>query len=185
MKLKNLAIPALLTLLTVPSFADELLKFKSGYEMMVVSHREEGRMIIVTLEGGGEVGFPKEVLELLEGGKATQRTGDSPLFNKVPSRVTVGRFIAKPQALPSRFLAKGVTSTEGAMVGYSKGGDPQQRFSGGPIGDISANGRVGIDIRDRGRNRHPGRGPDEGGHAKPSNVKTIDAMIPPSPEGGF
>ena len=46
---------ALSLFLSSPARGDELLRFKSGYEMMVVSHREEGGMIVVTLEGGGEV----------------------------------------------------------------------------------------------------------------------------------
>ena len=44
---------AFLLLLARPACADELLRFKSGYEMMVLSHREEGKMVVVTLDGGG------------------------------------------------------------------------------------------------------------------------------------
>jgi len=132
-------------------FADELIRFKSGYEMMVVSHREERGMVIVQLDGGGEVGFPKDLIENLEGGKATTRTGGSPLWNKVPSRVHVQKFVARESQYPSRFLAKGVATSEGATVGYSRPGEPARRFSGGPVGPVAANGRIGFDVRDRNR----------------------------------
>src|SRR5438128_2185546 len=111
-KIPLLALSTLL-LLALPSAvrADELIRFKSGYEIMVVSHREEKGMIIVVLPEGGEVGFRKELIDLLEGGKESARTGPSPLWNRVPRRFNDKRFVApKPDELPSRFLAKGSTA---------------------------------------------------------------------------
>ena len=184
MKVKGLAIPVVLLLAattSLPALADELIRFKSGYEMMVVSHREERGMIIVTLDGGGEVGFAKEVLDLLEGGKATTRTGPSPLYNKVWSRVRVGKFLAPVPDQPSRFLAKGSTNANGVTIGYSKGGQGMQRFSGGPIGEVNPGGKIGTDIRTRGRIRNHNTGEDlEKGKER---ARTVEAALPGSREG--
>jgi hypothetical protein len=133
--------------------ADELIRFKSGYEMMALSHREDKNgMIIITLPDGGEVGFKKEVLDLLEGDKAPSRTGPPPQYN-MARRYNNKRaeMIAQPEELPSRFLAKGSTSYNGQTVGYNYHDQKFERFSGGPIGEVGANGRVGIDVTARRR----------------------------------
>ena len=188
MRMRISTLPALLVLLSLagsPVLADELLRFKSGYEMMVVSHREQGTMVIVTLDGGGEVGFPKDSLVLLEGGKATTRTGPSPLFNKVPSRVSNKQFMTPiAQLMPSRFLAKGAASPNGTTVGYSKGGKGQQRFSGGPLEMVNPNGKIGVDIRQISRMRNynnatPADSAEETSAVKP---RTINALLPNSKE---
>jgi hypothetical protein len=133
----------------IPVRADELLRFKSGYEMMVLSHREEKGMIIVTLDGGGEVGFPKNVLELLEEGKPTSRTGPTP-HNRVLSRVPQMDFFQ------SRYVSTGQRALKGSAVsgnmvrvGYSMSGDGQLRFGQGPQGEMYGN-KIGTDIRQRG-----------------------------------
>src|SRR5204863_1392851 len=82
-KIPLLALSAL-TILAAGSAvrADELIRFKSGYEMMALSHREEkDGMIIITLPDGGEVGFKKDLLDLLEGDKPASRTGPPPQYN--------------------------------------------------------------------------------------------------------
>ena len=180
-----LALSALFLLATPGrARADELIRFKSGYEMMVVSHREENGMVIVSLDGGGEVGFPKSLVETLETGKQSTRTTDSPLFNKVPSRVNVQKFLApRKQEMPSRFLARGVASSEGVTVGYSKAGDKPQRFSGGPIGDVT-NGKIGTDVHDRGVTYDPNRTEQELDHAKKkAPVRKLMADAPNSGDG--
>jgi hypothetical protein len=188
MKRKTLVLTALALFLAsfaAPALADELLRFKSGYEMMVVSHHEEGDMIIVTLDGGGTVGFPKESLSLLESGKPSTRTGPSPLYNKVPSRVNMRQFKAPLDELPSRFLARGASNSSGVTVGYSKHGKGMQRFNGGPLEGANASGKIGIDVRDAGKMRMytgPGRDPSSGPEpvVKP---RTLSAIIPTSKEG--
>ena len=188
MNRKTLVVTALglfLASFAAPVLADELLRFKSGYEMMVVSHREEGDMIIVTLDGGGTVGFPKDSLILLETGKPTQRTGPSPLYNKIPSRVNARQFRAPLDEMPSRFLARGASHSGGVTVGYSKHGKGQERFSGGPLESANANGKIGVDIRQAGKMRMytgPGRDPSSGPEpaVKP---RTLSAIIPTSKEG--
>ena len=153
-----LALPALV-LLAAGSVAraDELIRFKSGYEMMVLSHREDKNgMIIITLPDGGEVGFKKDLLELLEENKPASRTGPPPQYN-MARRYNNKRaeMVAptQPEELPSRFLARGSTAYNGQTVGYNYHDQKFERFSGGPIGEVGANGRVGVDILTRHRNR--------------------------------
>ena len=133
-----------------PSRADELIRFKSGYEMMVLSHREEKGMIIVTLDGGGEVGFPKNVLELLEEGKPTSRPGPTP-HNRVLSRVPSMDFFQRRYANTGqqRVLNSGTVSGNMVRVGYSMNGDGQLRFGQGAQGEMNGN-KIGTDIRLRG-----------------------------------
>jgi len=132
-----------------PTRADELIRFKSGYEMMVLSHREEKGMIIVTLDGGGEVGFPKNVLDLLEEGKPTSRTGPTP-HNRVLSRVPSMEFFqARYANTGQRALKSGTVSGNMVRVGYSMSGDGQLRFGQGPQGEMNGN-MIGTDIRLRG-----------------------------------
>ena len=189
MRTKVSAIPALFVLVLaagLPSLADELLRFKSGYEMMVVSHREENGMIMVTLDGGGEVGFPRDALDFLETGRPSERTGPSPLFNKVPSRIHTRQFQAPVRSeseLPSRFLARGVMSAAGATVGYSKGGKEMQRFSGGPLETVNANCRIGSDIRTRGKIRNHEFPGDEEVEPGKEKARTLQAIVPSSKEG--
>lgn len=132
---------------------DELIRFKSGYEMMVVSHREERGMIIVTLDGGGEIGFPKEALESLEGGRPTQRVGPSPGYNRLPPRAgNMERFkIPEDYHDRSPVLAHGAALRSGVRVGYSMHGEKMERFSEGPTGE---------GVSDKVRTRMGGR-PDE------------------------
>jgi len=128
--------------------ADELIRFKSGYEMMALSHREDkDGMIIVTLPDGGEVGFKKDLLDLLEGDKPSYRTGPPPQYN-MARRYNNKRaeMTVVPEELPSRFLAKGSTAYNGQTVGYNYHDQKFERFSGGPIGEVSSNGRIGIDV---------------------------------------
>lgn len=133
--------------------ADELIRFKSGYEMMALSHREgKDGMIIITLPDGGEVGFKRELLDLLEGDKPAYRTGPPPQYNMARRYHNKrAEMMAKPEELPSRFLAKGSTSYNGQTVGYNYHDQKFERFSGGPIGEVSANGRIGIDVISRQR----------------------------------
>jgi len=128
--------------------ADELIRFKSGYEMMALSHREDkDGMIIITLPDGGEVGFKKDLLDLLEGDKASARTGPPPQYNMARRYHNKrAEMVAKPEELPSRFLARGSTAYNGQTVGYNYHDQKFERFSGGPIGEVSANGRIGIDL---------------------------------------
>jgi len=180
------ALFALLVVSSAPVLADELLRFKSGYEMMVISHREEGNLVIVTLDGGGEVGFPKDSLLMLEEGKPTTRTGPSPLLNKVPSRVSTRQFKAPIGEMPSRYLARGVTSSGGTTVGYSRHGKGQQRFSGGPLEAANANGKIGVDVRQSGKIRMPNAPPEPLVAAPSANQKPrgVEAIVPSSREGG-
>jgi len=153
-------VVSLLTVAVYPAAADELLRFRSGYEMMVVSHREERGMIIATLDGGGEIGFPKEALVLLEGDKPTQRTGPTPGYNRIPPRAraslpVVNRshdFAGDPHELQ--------TSSTGAAirVGYSMNGEGQVRFGPGQQGG----GKVGVDIRSSFRRAVAGSPADSG-----------------------
>jgi hypothetical protein len=169
------------------SFCDELIRFKTGYEMMVASHREEKGLIIVTLQGGGEVGFQKDLIETLEGGKTGNNLSYSPLFGKVPSRVHVGAFIGKPKAPePSRFLAQGTThKVEGATVGYSYAGQEADRFSGGPLGPVNGSGKIGVDIRSRGVVTHRGGDEDQSTEYKKqkSQARTLSAILPGEQDG--
>ncbi len=168
MKARILPIPAfvfVLALAGAAAHADELIRFKSGYEMMVVSHREEKGMVMVTLEGGGEVGFPKDLIENLEGGKESARTTPSPLWNKVPSRVHVQKFLAPRKAeMPSRFLARGVSNAEGVTIGYSKAGDraaavQRRTHRGGHAGGKDRERHPGPVLPFRSQQDGPGRGP--------------------------
>src|SRR5262245_13355865 len=152
MKKTPLLALAALALLAAPSVAraDELIRFKSGYEMMALSHREEKGMIFIKLPDGGEVGFKKELIDLLEGDKPASRTGPPPQYN-MAKRFNNDKFVAPKQEeeLPSRFLAKGATSYNGQTVGYNYSGQKFERFSGGPIGEVNANGRIGVDVMTR------------------------------------
>jgi opacity protein-like surface antigen len=151
-----LALSALVLLAaSAAARADELIRFKSGYEMMAISHREEkDGMIIITLPDGGEVGFKKDLLELLEGDKESARTGPPPQYN-MARRYNNKRaeLMAKPEELPSRFLAKGSTAYNGQTVGNNYHDQKFERFSGGPIGEVGANGRIGIDVTARHRTK--------------------------------
>jgi hypothetical protein len=155
-KIPLLALSALVLLAAGSAArADELIRFKSGYEMMALSHREDKNgMIIITLPDGGEVGFKRELLDLLEGDKAPARTGPPPQYN-MARRYNNRRaeMLAKPDELPSRFLAKGSTAYNGQTVGYNYHDQKFERFSGGPIGEVRANGRIGIDAVARPRNK--------------------------------
>jgi len=149
-----LALSALTLLATGSAVrADELIRFKSGYEMMALSHREEkGGMIIITLPDGGEVGFKKDLLDLLEGDKPASRTGPPPQYNMARRYHNKrAEMMAKPEELPARFLAKGSTAYNGQTVGYNYHDQKFERFSGGPIGDVASGGRVGIDVLARQR----------------------------------
>lgn len=188
MKIRNLPLSALsLTILLYGSaaLADELIRFKSGYEMMASSHREQGAMVYLSLAGGGEIGFSKDLIESIEGDKINADRGNSPLLNKVHSRVNVQKFLApKKDELPSRFLARGMSSVEGVHVGYSFAGEKPQRFSGGPSGSVSAAGKIGIDFRDRGNGQNATQTPEEREHArKKSQTKTLEIDIPSGAEG--
>jgi hypothetical protein len=117
-----------------PTRADELLRFKSGYEMMVLSHRDVGDMIYVSLEGGGEVGFKKDLLELLEEGKESQRVTPFQGYNRLPSRAAAAndKFRVAPSAEPSNTLAHGHSLPNGVRVGYSMHGEGLTRFGPPP-----------------------------------------------------
>ena len=151
-----LALPVL-ALLAAGSAAraDELIRFKSGYEMMALSHREDKNgMIIITLPDGGEVGFKKDLLELLEGDKPASRTGPPPQYNMARRyHNKKAEMVPQPEELPSRFLAKGSTAYNGQTVGYNYHDQKFERFSGGPLGEVGTNGRIGIDVLTRHRNK--------------------------------
>lgn len=135
-----------LVLLAPAARADELLRFKSGYEMMAVSHREERGMIIVTLDGGGEVGFPKDALEFVETGKPTQRVGPTPHANRIPPRARPSDvFRVHRGDLPSRSLMLS-SNGEATRVGYSMNREGQTRFASGPTGDLNG-AKIGTDFR--------------------------------------
>ena len=159
--------------------ADELIRFKSGYEMMALSHREDKNgMIIITLPDGGEVGFKKELIYLLEEDKPSYRTGPPPQYN-MARRYNNKRaeMMAKPEELPSRFLAKGSTAYNGQTVGYNYHDQKYERFSGGPIGEVSASGRIGIDIIARHRSK---RNPPEmsKGKGQKTSAPTLQLSSP-------
>ena len=155
-KIPLLALPVL-ALLAAGSAAraDELIRFKSGYEMMALSHREDKNgMIIITLPDGGEVGFKKDLLELLEGDKPASRTGPPPQYNMARRyHNKKAEMVPQPEELPSRFLAKGSTAYNGQTVGYNYHDQKFERFSGGPLGEVGTNGRIGIDVLTRHRNK--------------------------------
>jgi len=48
-----------------PALAEELVRFKSGFEMQAHAIHYEGEMAILTLDGGSEIGFPKSILDLV------------------------------------------------------------------------------------------------------------------------
>ena len=190
MRTRNYVIPALVAGLGLldglpVALADELIRFKTGYEMMVVSHREEKGLMILTLQGGGEVGIQKDLIETLEEGKVGINLSPSPLFNKVPSRVHVGAFIGKKGSEPSRFLAKGTThKVEGATVGYSYAGQTMDRFSGGPLGPSTAGGKIGVDVRSRGAILHHEDSEQSSEYKKQkAKAKTVNAILPGSEDG--
>lgn len=92
-------------------------------------------MIIVTLDGGGELGFPKDLLESLEEGKPTQRVGPSPGYNRLPSRASGSeKFKAPLSNDQTRTLARAAYLPHGVRMGYSMHGEEQVRFSAGATG---------------------------------------------------
>lgn len=170
-------LTAPLILLVPAARADELLRFKSGYEMMVVSHREERGMIIVTLDGGGEVGFPKDALELVETGKPTQRVGPTPHANRIPPRARATDILrVHRQDLPSRLLLNS-SHGESIRVGYSMNREGQMRFGSGPTGEFNG-AKIGTDFRLR--SKAPGIAMDvpPGGPQEPKKPRGPKEFLP-------
>jgi hypothetical protein len=155
-----LAVSTALLVSSVLVHAAQVVRFKSGFELVALNVRYEGEMVILTLEGGSEVGFPRWALQDLERSK----TGPMPQKdtygrNRVSPESRIGKNFApissseqkKIDAARGKVLASSSmnekNSGKSVSVGYSLGG-PQRRFSAGPTGPVHSSGKVGTSLKD-------------------------------------
>ena len=64
----------------VPASAGQMVRFKNGFEMQANAIRFDGDMAYLVLDGGSEIGFPKDVLDIVEqdetfGGEVFEMSG--------------------------------------------------------------------------------------------------------------
>ena len=130
--------------------AGQLVRFKTGFELQALSVRYEKDMVILTLEGGSEVGFPQWVLAkiqqddsvsapVVEGwgrNRVRSRQGGAPLLSP---QETARIEISGPSPDQKKIIAQGESnSTNGRsiQVGFSMGTQPPPaaQFSGPKIG---------------------------------------------------
>ena len=133
-------LPAvLLVLLTAGAAqAGQLVRFKTGFELQALSIRYEKDMVILTLEGGNEVGFPRWVLAkvqqddsisapVVEGwgrNRVRSRQGGAPLLSP---QETARIEISGPSPDQKKIIAQGESnSTNGRsiQVGFILGTPP-------------------------------------------------------------
>jgi len=121
MKRSVLVLMAAAAIAGLPALADEIVHFKNGTAMPVVSHEVDGDTILVTLDGGSQMGFPLEQVDRVEDtqGKVVS-SGDS--FNqavpRVPDPTAAGRQTAQA---PSRHK-RGGWEAESDEVGRQRSG---------------------------------------------------------------
>jgi hypothetical protein len=143
MKRLVLALLAAVTVAGLPVLADEIVHFKNGTAMPIVSHEVDGDMIRVVLDGGSTMGFPLEQVDRVEDaqGKVVS-SGDS--FNqavpRVPDPTSGGRQTA---SAPSRYKRG---EWEGQDVAQQRGRpgverDPRGLAAQRPFGDTEHSGK--------------------------------------------
>jgi len=134
--------------------AKQVIHFKTGFEIVAQQVRYEGEMVILSLEGGSEIGFPRWTIDEIRG-EAGVGGGASPdMYNWVKGR---GRGDMNHRTRPmvsdeggpegerQRTLAQGSTDgigPRGVNIGFSYSG-PQQRFGGKPTWHMTDSGKVG------------------------------------------
>lgn len=192
-RISNLVLAlAVLVCGIAPAGAAQVVRFKTGFEMLATSVRYDGEMIILTLEGGSQVGFPKWVIEEVSLDQSTPGfTTDRFDRNKVRDLQTLGGGKFRSFQVPGNgkgaegaeafVLASGVSvpnDGKSVPIGFSTGG-PQERFlPAAPTGPVNANGDVGVSMLQL-RNERKGTGGID-----PATGKPVGGVRVLKPKGG-
>lgn len=117
-----LAAVSVLALLPA-GLAAERVHFKNGRSLEVISTREEGQMLILTLPNKSEIGVPKSLIEEIEGGRpelASERPSNSQI--QPPRGKKMEDLIGYKKALREAEMNLGGTLRPDGMVDHSGDG---------------------------------------------------------------
>ena len=136
-----------------PASATQVIHFKNGFELAAIKVRFEGQMIILTLEGGSELGFPQWAVEDMHQNDEVGGVSNNPDGwdqRKMSQRAAKGRIRRPPGAVGPNALNVGTEGDgigpEGLSIGFSTNGS--QVHFGGAEGPVASNGRVGRSLTD-------------------------------------
>ncbi|RMG46395.1 MAG: hypothetical protein D6718_05710 [Acidobacteria bacterium] len=154
--LAGLCLAALIAASAVPASAATRLRFKNGHSIVVVSYEEQGDQIVVTLEDGSTVAFPKILVEKEESGPQIrfQRRGRAVGTGRGPSAHELQGYQAalrQARQQGGRIVAQG-GSTQGAGAAAAFGGGLGHAPSGPPQVSVASGRR-------RGAAKAPGKKP--------------------------
>lgn len=130
--------------------ADERITFKNGRTLVVKSVREEGDMLFVTLNEGGEIGFPKS---LIEGYSQSATSASGPINHNYAGRGKTFLEMASAKLAAQGIEPSQTMKMKGSMAKDEKGRTATAGFSfkgtkDAAGADTTGSARTGINLLD-------------------------------------
>lgn len=157
--------------------AGEIVRFKNGHQMVVRKSEVNGDTILLTLEDGSVLGFPKELVTI-EGSARAQRYVPVGTPNRVHRGPTAAQLKARADGtgnmLPDQVISASELDGRSVMMGYSRPG--AGRISADALGGKKAGQKAGGTFQ-QARARQQG---EQGASRKKAGG--VDAEAIPAPE---
>jgi hypothetical protein len=136
--------------------AGEIVKFKNGHQMVVRKSKIEGDTILLTLDDGSILGFPKDLVTI-EGNAYVDRYVPPSSPNRVSRGPTgaqlQGRRAGTGNMISSQTISTGELNGRSVMMGYNRPG--AGRIAADDLGPQKAQQKAGGTFREA-RNRQQG-----------------------------